>query len=316
MEGLPELPELRYEPKPVQQVGSIRKAEELAKAEHDLLLERILVVPAYRLIHDHKRLEGEFLIRVKVLGFWRWEWHPHPKDAPRELHVSYLAVPFPRVGGTNEPAYRDRGLNPFASREPDYELDATAYHVVRSRGHVPGPAPATVSTSKFTPPRGSLSLGHSSGTRLDGQLEARSGNRRRGSTDRAQLLPKGSPVRVGPRLRIPSTPSTPTPAPRKLTRADFRPRTRPGFYRRGRVIVRIDEVEFYSPVQDRPLLPSDWWLHGIGTLTETGKAGPSPRASMASTMWSLTNFTSSGYRKIQEADLSPAWRAFFARFPA
>lgn len=95
--------------------------------------------------------------------------------------------------------------------------------------------------------------------------------------------------------------------------AGFRPRTRPGFYKRGKDIVRVVEVFPEGTKSKDQLRPSDWWLYYIGTLTEVDKEGPGSSTQAVGAEMQVYKFTSGNWKRIDESKLSPAWRAFFAR---
>jgi hypothetical protein len=115
--------------------------------------------------------------------------------------------------------------------------------------------------------------------------------------------------------RIRTIVSGPDRTPYKVTRADFRPRTRPGFYQRGKDILRIDFVEFTRPQPGRHLGVDDWYVMGVGTLTEADKYGPSSGAPAVSIEIKVHLFTGGGWRRIESEKLKPSWRAFFDNNP-
>lgn len=97
----------------------------------------------------------------------------------------------------------------------------------------------------------------------------------------------------------------------KLTREDFRPRTRPGFYtRKGGDVIRVEYVEPYRQ-GDKPLGVLDWWVGLDGTLTESPKIGPSPGTPHTWSECTLAAFTSHGWRPVKPHKLKPAWQEFF-----
>jgi hypothetical protein len=110
--------------------------------------------------------------------------------------------------------------------------------------------------------------------------------------------------------------------PYKLTKADFRPRTRPGFYQRGHDVIRIDFVEHTGrPPQGRHLGVGDWWVTYVGTLTSVDdKSGP--RLSVPAVSGEMKVFelhsTQKGrpsWRRMNPEKLSPAWKAWFDKHP-
>lgn len=107
------------------------------------------------------------------------------------------------------------------------------------------------------------------------------------------------------------------PKPYKITRADYRPRTRPGFYQRGGDVLRIDFVEFSRPLPGKHLTPYDWYVSGVGTLTEVDKGGPSPGTQATSVEMKVYELTGGRdrWRRMNPAKLKPAWKAFFDRHP-
>ena len=103
-----------------------------------------------------------------------------------------------------------------------------------------------------------------------------------------------------------------------LTAADFRPRTREGFYKRGKDIIYIYQPQPYrTRPGSRPLGPGDWWVDYVGTLTEVDKSGPTNdgvyQTSATSGGMKLYEFTSGEWRRMAPSKLNANWRAFFKR---
>ena len=104
---------------------------------------------------------------------------------------------------------------------------------------------------------------------------------------------------------------------RKLHRGDYRPRIKPGFYRRkGGDIIYVEGVytpgDVWSDIQDPdPLRPADWFITYVGTYTKADKDGPSARTQAAS--GEMKVYELAGYRRIKESDLKPKWKAFFKK---
>jgi len=101
-----------------------------------------------------------------------------------------------------------------------------------------------------------------------------------------------------------------------LTHADFRPRTRKGYYKSGVNVVRVDDVLPYRSAHGVRLGVADWWVYGTMTLTTPDRDGPSPGTQSATLQVKLYEFTSSNWKRIDAARLSPKWKVFFARNPA
>jgi hypothetical protein len=97
----------------------------------------------------------------------------------------------------------------------------------------------------------------------------------------------------------------------KLTKLDFRPRTRTGYYKRGDDVIYVEAVDAFRN-GDRPLGVADWYVSYLGTLTAVGKMGPSPSTQAASGEMPLYEFTSSGYKRVAPENLSDSWRNWFA----
>jgi hypothetical protein len=99
-----------------------------------------------------------------------------------------------------------------------------------------------------------------------------------------------------------------------LTSADFRPRTREGFYKRGKDIIYIYQPQPYrTRPGSGPLGPGDWWVDYVGTLTAVDKGGPHNSEQGASGGMGLHEFTSGGWRRISPGKLNANWRGFFKR---
>ena len=106
---------------------------------------------------------------------------------------------------------------------------------------------------------------------------------------------------------------------RKTKRGDYRPRTRPGFYRRkGGDVIYVAAVytpgELWADIQDpEPLSPSDWYLSYVGTYTKADKDGPCEHTKAAGGEMKVYELAHAGWRRMKESDLKPKWRAFFER---
>jgi hypothetical protein len=103
----------------------------------------------------------------------------------------------------------------------------------------------------------------------------------------------------------------------KLTRADFRPRTKAGsFYtRRGGDVVKIDALSHHRPDLNKPVRPSDWWIEYTGTFVLAPADGPVTGAGHACGEMKLHEFYAAGWRRVQPHKLKPAWQAFFGLTP-
>lgn len=106
---------------------------------------------------------------------------------------------------------------------------------------------------------------------------------------------------------------------RKTKKGDYRPRTKPGFYRRkGGDVIYVAAVytpgELWADLRDpEPLSPSDWYLSYVGTLTKADKDGPCEHTRAASGEMKVYELGAGGWRRMKESDLKPKWRAFFQR---
>jgi hypothetical protein len=105
----------------------------------------------------------------------------------------------------------------------------------------------------------------------------------------------------------------------KPGKLDYRPRTRPGFYRRGKDFIRIDAVDFSYHRQPGRILgvndylgPDDWWIYGVGTLGVVDKTGPTGHSATSIEM-RIYQFTSAGYRKVKPEQVPADWKAWFDR---
>ena len=112
--------------------------------------------------------------------------------------------------------------------------------------------------------------------------------------------------------------SKPAPLPLKaykITKYDFRPRTRPGFYtRKGGDVIRVDYVTFIRPQLGHHLNPTDWWCGYTGTLTAADpRLGPS--ISVPATGGEMQTFELGNWRRIAEDKLKPGWKAWFDAHP-
>ena len=99
----------------------------------------------------------------------------------------------------------------------------------------------------------------------------------------------------------------------KVTRQDFRPRTSKGYYKRGIDVIRVDQVEPYRSAPGKRLNITDWWVYATGTYAPVDRDGPSPGTPSATVQMQLHEFTSSNWKRVDVAKLSPKWRSFFAR---
>jgi hypothetical protein len=105
----------------------------------------------------------------------------------------------------------------------------------------------------------------------------------------------------------------------KTKRGDYRPRAKPGFYRRkGGDIIYVESIytpgELWADIQDPdPLGVSDWYLSYVGTLTKADKDGPSAGTQAAGGEMKVYELVQAGWRRVKESDLKPKWKAFFER---
>jgi hypothetical protein len=106
---------------------------------------------------------------------------------------------------------------------------------------------------------------------------------------------------------------------RKLHSGDYRPRTKPGFYRRtGGDIIYVEGIytpgDVWSDIQDPdPLSPTDWHVSYVGTLTKADKDGPSAGTQPAGGEMKVYELGAGGWRRMKESDLKPKWKAFFRK---
>jgi hypothetical protein len=125
-----------------------------------------------------------------------------------------------------------------------------------------------------------------------------------------------SGIRVVVRRKLPTPKKNMVNGDEVLTHADFRPRTRKGYYKSGVNVVRVDDVLPYRSAHGVRLGVADWWVYGTMTLTTPDRDGPSPGTQSATLQVKLYEFTSSNWKRIDAARLSPKWKVFFARNPA
>ena len=116
----------------------------------------------------------------------------------------------------------------------------------------------------------------------------------------------------------PSPPAEDRYVPEKLTRADFRPRTRPGFYRQkgSGEFVRVDVV--YPGPRRQPGAPygvTDWYVGFITPLTASLKSGPSSTVPAVGGEMHVYELHQADYRRVKPEKVPAAWKAWFDANP-
>ena len=100
----------------------------------------------------------------------------------------------------------------------------------------------------------------------------------------------------------------------KITKQDYRPRTRPGFYKRGKDYLRVDAVEPIGPRRHpgAPLGPSNWFVLYSGPLTS---GTPSPSTPLAPGEMPVYELGQARWRRVDRTKVPKAFLDWFDAHP-
>lgn len=103
-----------------------------------------------------------------------------------------------------------------------------------------------------------------------------------------------------------------------MTRDDFRPRTKPGYYRtNGFVFVRVDKV--FPATNYGKLTPRDWAIRGVEPSCSASlldhRLGPHPDAQLVPFEMPLLTYKKRRWYRIPHHLVPKGWRKFFDTTP-